>query len=584
MSATARRAGAHGSKLVQQLTEDLAVTDRVYHELKYTQPLVADFVARVRRRLPSGRILIVAPNITLAHALLQLGYQVELWQVPSGTLTEGLETYVTRRASLGDLLEEYQLGALYDMIILPYCLEAAPLHPVTVLARLRPHLRKGGRLILAYRHAGALANRVRALAGRSISPDPIVERPLPTLSWPSLVRHRLFGPDELRSWCLQAGYRVAAQAFVLDHRATVSVEAMSIGPWLKTRAARVLKVALPAVRDCVVAELDPHPVQLAEARNEDYPTVTVIAASSSRARTAQLLEELRHQSYPADRFEVIVIHPAGNEGTALELPCVGLAVRHLVADVPIGPKAANAALARSSAEIIAVTDDLCRIPRGWLEAGVSSLTGWTVAVTGSVLAEPGSPAPFLSLPGLRAVERDEGVFSWANAFYVRAVVAQAGGLDERMGWGWESELSYRLKRLGYAVAFEESVYLTRQFPVPKPRAWLRDEYRQARDIPWGVRRSRGMRATVLAYRLFLSRRTLYFDLLVAGTTIAVVARRPVFATLGIPWVLALLPFVRLWPPSAWESGLRVVRSITARHAVWLAGLTVGSVRARRPVL
>ena len=52
----------------------------------------------------------------------------------------------------------------------------------------------------------------------------------------------------------------------------------------------------------------------------------------------------------------------------------------------------------------------------------------------------------------------------------------------------------------------------------------------------------------------------------------------------VPWARTVIEYVDLFPPAEWPTSVRNVRGIVLRNAVRFAGLTTGSVRARRVVL
>ena len=54
--------------------------------------------------------------------------------------------------------------------------------------------------------------------------------------------------------------------------------------------------------------------------------------------------------------------------------------------------------------------------------------------------------------------------------------------------------------------------------------------------------------------------------------------------LALPWLTWNRTYADIWPPSRWMWTARVGAALTARHVIWLAGLAVGSARARRIVL
>lgn len=572
------------ARLLDDVLNELAVTDSVFHALAHTLPLTEALVERVRRLRPGGRVLAIAANELLVEALDRLGYDLELWHVPAGSMSDELRARAARNGSLDELLEAP--AGTWDLVVLPFVLEACAEHPVQVLERLAGRLAPGGSIVAAYRQSGAIEHRLRAALGRPALLDPVLHPPHVSLSWPALVARRGVGPAELHGWAARAGLEVEAADLVLERRATVPVEAMSLAGWLKAQALHLAKRRLPAVRDCVVATLTPHPVQPI-ARGADAPPVTVVAWTASAEGARRLLEALGRQSYPAARWQAILVHPPLPE---LPLPArQGQGVSWLAAPEGLGPTAFNAAVRQADGRVIAFTDDSCELPRNWLDAGVGAIREWTVGAAGRVMKGAGASAPFFyGLPGQRETG-EQGFFPAVNSFYLRDALLQVGGFDEsfqagaRAGWGWESTAANRLRGLGYGLDFEETLYVYRSTRPAASRAWLKEEFSKARDLPAALPRLRGV-APRPVLRAFASRRTLEFDLLLAGLALAAVRRRPAYGLLALPWLAGTASVVELWPPSEWKHSARYARGLAARHLVWLAGLAAGSLKARRPVL
>ena len=596
---TAQAAAVFGGErlLLDDTLEEMAITDRVYHDLKHTQPLVEFLVSRIRSLVSGGRVLLVAPNATLPVALLKLGYEVSVWHVPHGILTEDLLRSAERTAPLDQLMTPDSGEAAFDVIVLPMILEATAEHPAAILEGLRGRLRPKGRVLVAYRRAGGLTHRLIALTGRPSLPDPLLDRPPLSFSWPLLPERRSLGTAELRGWCLEAGLRLERETLVVDRHAAVPTNAMTVAAWIGAEAGHAVRTTIPAFRDVAVAEIAQLPAAARRLRNraeaqEALPFVTVAVGRPRQGKLSRLLAALADQSYPAGRFEVLLPSVEGDD----ELPdpaSVPFAVRTVECAEPFGPVAANAMLRAASGEIVALTDTCSVPPRGWLDTGAESMSGFAVAVAGRVLADRSSAQPFLALPGAQSTDHDTGWFPAANSFYLKEAALEAGGFDEgdqqKSGQrlGWENRLASRLRALGYPTRFDPLLYLDRHFPFPMRGrgAWMADELRRAYELPGEIARQPALRSRLLWRGLFAARRTMYFDLLLVGVVLAVVFRQPLWLLLSAHWLLAVVPkYVPLWPASAWGTAARNLRGIVFRHVLWSAGLAAGSLRARRLVL
>jgi len=578
--------------LVGDLLDHLPVTDRVFHDLRHTQPLVETLVRTIQGALETGRILIVAPNALLPLALKRLGYRVDIWQVPDASLTEELEEHVTRAGTLADLLANPPNEPEYDLIVLPYVLETAPHEPPEVLERLRRLLVMGGRLVVVFRHAGALEHRLMALTGQPPVVDPAIRSSAVSYSWPLTRPVRLFGRDEFRVWCRRGGLRVLHQAFVIDARPAVATNAMSLPAWLAAEAAYAAKWRVPALRSASIAVVETlgNPASTQDDTLTELPRVTVVLRGCDPSRIGAALVRLGAQTYPRQRFDVVVLHPSdvkiepqGPSAFASLVPCRN----------PEDLEAANAALIAATGSIVAFTDELSEVTRSWVEVGAREIQGATVAVGGPVSVSAESATPFLVMPGARQLEKDEGWFSTSNAFFRKDVALEAGGIrppaaDTRGASSWATDLAHRLADSGYTTRFDPSLEVSRLFPFIQPgkgrRSWMIEEFERARELPGTVRKWPAMRKQLLAHGLFASRRTMYFDLMLAGLAGAALRRRPALAVLAVPFVLSNRRFLPFWPASLLKPAGRNLRGLLVRHSIWFAGLAVGSVKARRVVL
>lgn len=581
------------ARLLDDVLNELQVTDRVFHALKQTMPLVEELVTTVRRLAAEGRILVVGSNSLLAAALHSLGYQVELWHLPGADLTGAMKSLVTRTGDLDTLLTPGDVAPSFDVIVLPYILEAASESPAAVLTRLRDLLRPGGCLLVSSASVGRLLYRLRGATGRSQLPESERERTTISLAWPALAPQRTIDQWELRQWAGRGGYSVERLVAIMDATATNPIVAMRFQDWLIATAAYLVRKNVAAFRDCLVVTLRPLPAEgrdTAPAGGDELPLVSVVVHAEDRARTELVLGDLRRGTYPPDRLEAVILHPASGEFGSLAAGEGGLRVNLVPVSGPRGPVVSNAGLNRATGEIVAFTDDRCRIPPPWVESGVAATAGWTAAATGEVIAGPGSLHPILALPGERGTanvhEYDRLLFPSSNSFYVREALTGVGGFDEDQGavWGWDSFAAYRLAAAGYATSFEDTIFLTREFPVPAGLGWAAEEFRRSREIPMGIRQMPALRRTMLKQRVFLTAATRSFDLTLVGLALALARRRPGYLLLGLPWVKSASRVIDLWPPAVWPKSLDNVGMLTARQVVWLAGLAVGSARARRMVL
>jgi hypothetical protein len=546
--------------LVREVLDEMSVTDTVYHDLDYTRPLTAYLLDAISERPVDDRVLLFGPNVALAQALLAQGRDIEIWHVPGVAITENLRPNVTRVGEVDVLLGATTESHVFDIVVLPFVIDSAAADPAETLGVVRGMLAPDGVVIAAVRRAGALEVRLRAGAGHSVVSTHGNGRH--SWSWPSATPRRLLDTDELRSAARAAGLRMKTSERVVDTRATAGVDALPLTIWLRKQAANVTKRLVPSLRDTLVATLTPFGSGRAFTRfGEALPLVTVVVLGDDADRALRIAGDLEEQTYPRERVEVLFATP--------------------------GAAAANAALREARGEIVAFTDDWSRPPSGWVESGVRAMGEYTAALAGGVLAEQGSAVPFLAMPDRKLRVGGGGLYLAANSFYVRDAVLSVGGFDEKVGraWGWDSTAAVRLRAAGFPIGEDETAFVFRNYPFPRDRSWIREEFERTRDLPFAVRRDPSLRMGALDHRYFASERTRAFDIALVGFSLAVVRRKPAYAVVGVlPWVRSVIEYVDVWPPTEWPTSVRNLRGIALRNAVWLAGLTVGSARARRVVL
>ena len=149
---------------------------------------------------------------------------------------------------------------------------------------------------------------------------------------------------------------------------------------------------------------------------------------------------------------------------------------------------------------------------------------------------------------------------------------------------WDTELAWRFGRIGWETVYIKHMYMYRTYPPPKRFSWFGTQWKLARDLPMGVKRTPGLWKQLLTARLFASHTTLYFDLLVVGIVAAGLLRHWLPLLLGIPYVVYYSRYIDLWPTSQWRPSIRLVAGAALRHVIWFTGLLWGSLRARRVVL
>ena len=371
----------------------------------------------------------------------------------------------------------------------------------------------------------------------------------------------------------------------MDRQAVNRIVPMTIAPWLRARFSHLTQRFVPALRECGVAVLRTRPGPFsAVADGLEFPFVSVLVTSAPTGRLARCLESLADLAYPQHRMEILV--GGAPEIRDLDITRDGRCACRVIdtADV-VGFDVLRRLLAAARGDILAITDGFSRVDRGWIDVGLNRLDAWCPGVRGPVWPDAGSAGPFLTLPGQRPEIGSTGWLAAANLICRKDVLADA--LDSRSDGpaeGWQSELGCRLDDLGLSPAFQDQAVVDRLFPFPGGRDWIKSEYEKAQLIPALVRRFPGL-SSGLALRSFASRRTLAFDVLLVGVAAAAVTVNPWFLLpAALTWLASCHRHLYLWPPRRWRTTVRHLRGMWLRNMIWFAGLTVGSLKARRLVL
>ncbi len=308
------------------------------------------------------------------------------------------------------------------------------------------------------------------------------------------------------------------------------------------------------------------------------PRASVIVPTHDRRNLVlQALEAIAAQQDVA--FEVIVVDDASSDGTfdavvarAAELGLAGRIVRLGHCGGPAGAR--NAGLLHARGEIAAFTDSDCLPDAGWLAAGIAAIAPGIDLVQGRTEAPPGARIPFFN--HFIETKRLDGHYSTSNLFYRREAVIAAGGFDGRCDYWEDTDLGYRVRRLGGGERFEPAAVVYHQVMPLSPLAWVGWPRRLGNWPAKAARYPEFRRHLVL--RLWADPLLALFELGLVGIALARWRR----------WSLALtLPYLAAFarqrrPGGRWP--LVKVLAYVAWDTVALGALLAGSIRHRSLVL
>jgi GT2 family glycosyltransferase len=254
----------------------------------------------------------------------------------------------------------------------------------------------------------------------------------------------------------------------------------------------------------------------------DAPKVSIIVPTfERRASLGRLLQALREQRYPADRFEVIVVDDGSSDGTLRWLRSATTTFDlRVLTQVHAGPAAArNRGVAEASGELILFLDDDV-VPAADL---VATHVEAHRASAASVVIGPMLPPEEWKRPAWIRWEEQKLLhqyrsmalgrypctyrqFFTANASLPRERFLSAGGFDARFDRAEDVELGFRLHTLGMGFVFEPLARVW-HYPGRSFASWRRTPYRYGHaDVV--MERDKGVPALQHAFAEFRYRKRL----------------------------------------------------------------------------
>jgi glycosyltransferase involved in cell wall biosynthesis len=192
----------------------------------------------------------------------------------------------------------------------------------------------------------------------------------------------------------------------------------------------------------------------------------VIPVFNDIERLADCLSCLERQTYPCDRFEVLVVD--NDSDTSPESLCSRYPNVVCIEEPTPGSYAArNRGIENARGDIFAFTDSDCRPAPDWIESGVAALTamGSLGLVAGRIdifFRDPERPTWVELYEEMFAFPQQENAEirhygATANVFTTRAVIDTVGPFNAALTSGGDREWGNRVHRAGIAIQYNDDV-------------------------------------------------------------------------------------------------------------------------------
>ncbi len=321
----------------------------------------------------------------------------------------------------------------------------------------------------------------------------------------------------------------------------------------------------------------------------EAPLVSVVVSTRNRARRVRrLLEALRRQDLPAERFEVVVVDNVSADETptvlAAEAAAGDLRLSVLTRTSPAGPAAGREAGWRAArGAVVAFTDDDCEPAPDWLRAGLDALEGEARGFAqGRTLPNP-AEADRLG-PFHRTIEIDaaDPHFHTCNVFYPRDLLEELGGFDaqafHRTPGGEDADLGWRAIAAGAKPVFAHDAVVFHAVNDLGAIGKLRVAGRWSEGMKAYADHPE-LRSKVFTLGVFWKREHMWLTMALAG---ALLPRRawPARLALALPYLRSLRG--RGLRPS--PTGIALAGFWTLHDAVEVAAVLRGAIRYRTPMI
>jgi mycofactocin glycosyltransferase len=227
-------------------------------------------------------------------------------------------------------------------------------------------------------------------------------------------------------------------------------------------------------------------------RPAEIPYVSVVVPAYNACEwLTTCLEALFRQTYPRERYEIVIVDDGSQDGTADQAKALGNQWEGALSVIQRengGPaQARNAGVRASSGEVIAFTDADCAASPDWLVEMVAALIQGDGAAAGGPIhnhAYGDWVSRFLTASQFYRHRGRHGRVDYlvtANLVIRRAALEAVGGFhDGAHTWSEDADLSFRLAKEGYSLLLAPRGCVTHFGSPQSIRSLSRELYRYGR--------------------------------------------------------------------------------------------------------
>ncbi len=285
---------------------------------------------------------------------------------------------------------------------------------------------------------------------------------------------------------------------------------------------------------------------------DEVPFVSIIVPTyNMRDLLRNAVESFYKQSYPRNRYEIIVVDNSSSDGTEEMMhslreksPCI---LRYYRKDNQ-GPGASrNLGIAKAKGVIVAFTDSDCVADSDWLKNGVAKMSHGVGLVQGKTIPNPDQT--FRTFSKTQLVEKENGMYATCNMFYRKDILDQVGGFSPdfcglncygKPRWGGEdTDLAWRVKKQGWKSVFAEDAIVYHHIFTLRPWQTITG-FRPYQfqglfyALPYLVKKHPELRK-YMYHRIFLNRKKALFDIFFLSLLSGILIHHAFFL-FGLPYL------------------------------------------------